>query len=257
MATITRKELVEKLRNVKDNDQLSKNIRERITYTLAKFDKSARSVTNAVLSELANDISDELKALTNAKEITKPATAENSVKPALKAKAKAQPKEQEEEVSEEATEEKPKTKAKPKAKAKKVEPEVKAEITADFFPETIEHEVLGVLNRVSDQFTTMDDIRNFLNEGNTLYIAARWTKSQIKQFEYGMYFQVPAPKKGFENDLDLLSAVIVCDNIDRLWAMSVYTEAMLRIEEVDLEPLDGVRYSLGLEFELYTPETDA
>ena len=72
-------------------------------------------------------------------------------------------------------------------------------------------------------------------------------------------FNVPVPKE-FPFDLDMLQALYVCDNIDRLYALSSYTEAMFEFLEedlarVDVESNDGntysMRYSAGLEFEIY------
>lgn len=236
--TMTRTELVEKLRNVQTNEHLTKGLRERITYTLSKYDKNKRSVSNAVFGELANDISDEIKAAQAATK-KEPVAVENSIKPKRKVKAKPAP-----EPEPEVVEEKPAPKAKPKAAPAKAE-EV-------MFPAELKHEALGNLVAQPDKFKTMNDVRAYLDDGNVLYIAGWWTKKLLKQFEYGAYFDVPQPKE-FDHNLDIMSVVLVCENIERLWAMSVYTEALLGFAEKDLTAVEGVKYSNGLEFEFYTP----
>ena len=280
---ISRNELIEKLRNVQGNAQLSQSVQDRITYTLAAFDKTPKQVTNSILSELANDIAAEIRALaeaqneqSKAEEAKKPALVENS--PKLKSKGKikptAKPVEEpevpvaepevaqvEEPVATEkpAEEKKPKSKIAAKGKAKSEEPKKDAPAKPDpviHFPETLTHEALGELVSCKGKFLTIQEIRDYVNSDKTLYIAAWWNKKMIKQFEYGAYNLVKAPKE-FPHDLDILTTVIVCENIARLWAMSVYTEALMRFEDVDLVYTEDVRFAEGLEFEFYIPKSEA
>lgn len=280
---ISRNELIEKLRNVQGNAQLSQSVRDRITYTLAAFDKTPKQVTNSVLSELANDIAAEIRALaeaqneqSKAEEAKKPALVENS--PKLKSKGKikptAKPTEEPEvpaepevaQVEEPAAAEKPAEEKKPKSKiaakkgkAKSEEPKKDAPAKPDpvnHFPETLTHEALGELVSCKGKFLTIQEIRDYVNSDKTLYIASWWNKKMIKQFEYGAYNLVKAPKE-FPHDLDILTTVIVCENITRLWAMSVYTEALMRFEEVDLAYTEDSRFAEGLEFEFYIPKSEA
>ena len=287
---ISRNELIEKLRNVQGNAQLSKSVRDRITYTLAAFDKTPKQVTNSILSELANDIAAEIRALaeaqneqSKAEEAKKPALVENS--PKLKSKGKIKPtaKPVEEQVApvaepevpvaepevaqveepvateKPAEEKKPKSKIAAKGKAKSDTPKKDAPAKpdpVDHFPETLTHEALGELVSCKGKFLTIQEIRDYVTSDKTMYIAAHWSKKMLKQFEYGKIHSVKAPKE-FPHDLDILTAVIVCDNVDRLWAMSVYTEAMMYFEGVDLVAVEGVRFSEGLEFEFYIPKSEA
>ena len=285
---ISRNELIEKLRNVQGNAQLSQSVRDRITYTLAAFDKTPKKVTNSVLSELANDIAAEIRALaeaqneqSKAEEAKKPALVENS--PKLKSKGKikptAKPAEEPEvpaepevpvaepevaQVEEPVAAEKPTKEKKPKSKIKAKgdkKPEAKKDAPAKpdpviHFPEALTHEALGELVSCKGKFLTIQEIRDYVNSDKTLYIASWWNKKMIKQFEYGAYNLVKAPKE-FPHDLDILTTVIVCENITRLWAMSVYTEALMRFEEVDLAYTEDSRFAEGLEFEFYIPKSEA
>ena len=279
---ISRNELIEKLRNVQGNAQLSQSVRDRITYTLAAFDKTPKQVTNSILSELANDIAAEIRALaeaqneqSKAEEAKKPALVENS--PKLKSKGKikptAKPVEEPEvpvaepevaQVEEPVAAEKPAEEKKPKSKIKAKgdkKPEAKKDAPAkpdpvNHFPEALTHEALGELVSCKGKFLTIQEIRDYVNSDKTLYIASWWNKKMIKQFEYGAYNLVKAPKE-FPHDLDILTTVIVCENITRLWAMSVYTEALMRFEEVDLAYTEDSRFAEGLEFEFYIPKSEA
>lgn len=291
---ISRNELIEKLRNVQGNTQLSQSVRDRITYTLAAFDKTPKQVTNSVLSELANDVSAEIRALaeaqneqSKAEEAKKPALVENS--PKLKSKGKIKPAEKKaepvekledspeledtdeqedpdeapaEQVAEKPAEKEKAPAKKPlskKGKAKSEESKKDAPAKPDpaiHFPETLTHEALGELVSCKGKFLTIQEIRDYVNSDKTLYIASHWNKKMIKQFEYGAYNLVKAPKE-FPHDLDILTTVIVCENITRLWAMSVYTEALMRFEEVDLAYTEDSRFAEGLEFEFYIPKSEA
>lgn len=129
---------------------------------------------------------------------------------------------------------------------------------ARMFPKEIEVEGVGKLTAQPDKFHKMSELVDALNEGREIYIAAYWTARQIKQFDYEADNRVPCPKS-FPNDLDILMATVTCSNIERVWCMSVYTEAMQGFDGADLVPVkdkdkDGefqLRVVNGLEFEIY------
>ena len=133
------------------------------------------------------------------------------------------------------------------------------------FPEEVEFETddgTHTLVRVHEKYHTMQEVRDAINEGKTLFIAAYWTKLHIKKYGYAdqFYLMGDAPKS-FPDDLDILNIVVACDTMDRVFAMSTYTEAMYRFDKPDFEPVkdkdpsDGseftVRVSNGMEFEVY------
>lgn len=135
---------------------------------------------------------------------------------------------------------------------------------AKFFPEVIEHEDLGTLKVASDKYHAYSDIVKALSDGKTLYFAVYWTKRHLKQFTYADTNLVPLPKGfAFPNDLDLLQAIVTCERIDRIWAMSLYTDAMFWFEGENLKPIEdtdpkteeqfSIRVSNGMEFEIYEP----
>lgn len=262
-------ELIAMIRKAMSSKKLAEdeNLKSRVDYTMKSLDKDEKSVAKSDLFDLVR----ELVAFFSA--TPTPAPVENSPKPALKGKKKAKAEEAEEadeaedeDDEAEEVEEKPK-KQKKAAKSKKPE-KSKVETTEDFkkgsimakmFPAEIQTEELGHLVACYDKYTTMAEVREALEQGKTLIFATFWTKRHIKQFGYSMMFNVPVPKE-FPFDLDMLQALYVCDNIDRLYALSSYTEAMFEFLEedlarVDVESNDGntysMRYSAGLEFEIY------
>ena len=133
------------------------------------------------------------------------------------------------------------------------------------FPETIETGDYGKLTRMDSKLTEWADIKALLEADKQVFFATFWTKRQIKEFGYAQRWEVKVPKDGFPNDLDLLLGVLPCSNVSRLWCMSIYTEAMMFIEDTDLQYVedndprkkDGetfkVRMSAGMEFEIYVP----
>jgi hypothetical protein len=189
--------------------------------------------------------------------LSKP-VAENQVKP-KKPTAPKNKKVKEEEPTED----------KPKKKALKKTDEVEEAHSlssnsllpsARIFPETLEVEGLGKLTAVPDKYMDYKTLKNAIDEGQDIYFATYWTPKHIKEYDYAGTNEVNAPKN-FPNNLDLLVAVVPCETIDRVWAMSQYTEAMYRFDGDDFEPVEDidpitnetykVRVSGGLEFEIY------
>ena len=264
--------IVQSMKQVKDENLLS-----RISYTLKGVQKDEKSVAKSDLYELAKEIMGALTA-----PVASPAPVENSPKPAPKLgkkKSAPAPVEDKPEVKEEVketaeTEPEKKAPAKktgakaPVKKQKEQKPKVE---TADqlvkgtlplakIFPKEIDHESLGKLIACPDKYKTVQEIREALDNGTTLIFAAYWTKRHIKQMGYAQMFNVPVPKDGFPYDLDTLQALYVCEGIDRIYALSTYTEAMFEFMAEDLvrtevEGNDGskffMRYSAGMEFEIY------
>lgn len=271
-AKTTKKGLIDfitkSVQSIKDENLLS-----RIAYTLKGLEKSEADVPKSDLYDLAKEIMSKIAPA------PQPVAVENSPKPKLGKKKTAEPVEEpveeEEETAEEAPAEEEKAPAPVKKKkittSKKEKPEpAKVETTegltkkdmpmARIFPKEIDHESLGKLVACPDKYHTIKDIREAIDGDKNLIFACYWTKRHIKEFAYGQAYEVPVPKNGFPHDLDTLQALYVCEGIDRIYALSTYTEAMFRFLEEDLVPTeceanDGskflMRYSAGLEFEIY------
>ena len=255
----------ESAKSVKDS-----NLASRIKYTLKGVNKDENAVAKSDLYDLAKEI---MAVLTPA---SAPAVAmENSPKPKIgkkSAPAEKEVKEVETETEEEAEapakEEKKAPKSKVKKPAKKEAPAVESTegLTkkdlpmAKIFPKEIDHESLGKLVACPDKYHTVAEVREALDNGVSLIFACYWTKRHIKECAYSLAYEVPVPKNGFPHDLDTLQALYVCEGIDRIYALSTYTEAMFRFIEDDLVPTECetnegdkfmMRYSAGLEFEIY------
>ena len=261
----SKKEMFAEVKRVLDNaPALDKNWVDRAKYALkAGLDKCTKTDLLGLLKDVAD-------VVVGTPEL---APVENSPKPALKGKktAKADKKpEVTEEVeetteAEETVEEQPKKKSGKSLKAPKAKVEdapklsKKSRDLAKIFPATIEVKDLGTLEARNNEFNTMEELANALNEGRELYFATYWTARHLKEFAYGVTNKVNCPKS-FENDLDIMMAVVTCSNVERVWCMSAYTEAMMCFEGEDLEPVADkdengneyhIRVANGLEFEIY------
>ena len=244
----------------------------RIVYTLKGVDKNEAEVAKSDLYDLAKDI---MSVIAPAPQ---PVAVENSPKPKLGKKKVAEPvaetaDETEEEETEAETEEvAPAPEKKTKKVASKKEKAEPAKVIATegltkkdlpmarIFPKEIDHESLGKLVACPDKYHSIQEVREAIEADKNLIFACYWTKRHIKEFAYAQSYEVPVPKGGFPHDLDTLQALYVCEGIDRIYALSTYTEAMFRFMEEDLVPTeceanDGskfmMRYSAGLEFEIY------
>ena len=253
------------------------NLRQRMDYTLKKAKKDPEGTAKSDLYDLAKEV----MALLSAPSATPILAVENSTKPKLGKKSKkveelieqqeaedaeAEAEEEEEEETPAPAPKKGNKKISKSKDKKKAEVETTAGLTkkelpmAKVFPKEIDHEALGHLVAVPDKYHTIEEIREALKEEKDLIFAAYWTKRHLKEFAYGSAHQVPIPKNGFPYDLDTLQTLYVCEGIDRIYAMSTYTEAMFRFDPEDLIPVeceanDGskfmMRYSAGLEYEIY------
>lgn len=260
VATITGKATKQDLVRILQSSEISdQTLRERVAETLGAFQKDMTKVLKKDLLALAQEVVD----LTNG--VSAPVPVEASLKPVSKVDDKKTAKK-----GKKATAEKKGAKVK-KSTEDTVEtiPPV-TNVGADnlpsakLFPAEIEVPELGKLV-LGTGFDTYADVLNALNEGKELYFASYWSKRQIKEFSYAVTKMVPAEtvNKGFPNDLDIMMAVLSCENVERIYAMSVYTEALFQFEGEDfqyvedVDPRDGsefrVRVSAGMEFEIYVP----
>lgn len=122
------------------------------------------------------------------------------------------------------------------------------------FPDFIERQVDDTMvkyTKCDDLYHTIDDIRKANDDGYTLLFACFWSPRLLKQFDYKAQFDVDNVPKAFPDNLDVAELLLTCDTMPKLFALSLETEAMYAFREEDLEPVDGIRVSAGLEFEIY------
>lgn len=279
----TKKGLIDYLKSVEVKD---KNLADRISYAVKMFAKDQTKVLKSDLFDLANEV---MGALTPA-----PAPVEASLKPKKtlgKSKKSEEPVEEapaetEEEV-EETEDEAPAEKPEPKKNGKKSslkksdkDSKKKTEVeslppasnvgsdnlpSAKMFPAEIDHPELGKIVACTGAYTTYAEILKALEEEKTLYFACYWTKRQIREFQYAASKMIKPEvvKNGFPYDLDILMAVLPCETMERVFAMSRITEALFQFEGEDFKPVEDVdprsgekfqiRVSAGMEFEIYRP----
>ena len=284
----TKKGLVDYLKDyLKSSRIVDKNLADRIAYAIQMFGKDQTKVLKNDLFALANEV---MESLT-------PAPVEASLKPKEKTSGKSKkssepvkeaPAETEAEV-EETKDEVPAEKPEPKKSGKKStlskskdskKSEKKTEVesipaasnvgidnlpSAKMFPAEIDHPELGKIVACTGAYTTYAEILKALEEEKTLYFACYWTKRQIREYQYAQTKMVKPEvvKNGFPYDLDILMAVLPCETMERVFAMSRITEALFQFEGEDFKPVEDVdprsgdkfqiRVSAGMEFEIYRP----
>lgn len=273
----TKQGFVNILKSYLESNVTDKNLSDRIKYALDQFSKDMTKVAKSDLRELAEEV---VKSIAPA-----PAPVEASLKPKKSSGKKSAETAETEEVQVEETpaEETPKVEEKPAKKKTltKSKDSKKSEVvesipaasnvgvdklpSAKMFPSEIDHPELGKIVACTGAYTTYEEILKALEEEKTLYFACYWTKRQIREYQYATYYRVnpEVVKNGFPLDLDIAMAVLPCETMERLYAMSRLTEALYRFEGTDLQyvedidPRSGDKFSIrvatGMEFEIYRP----
>lgn len=118
---------------------------------------------------------------------------------------------------------------------------------ADTFTDVLEIE--GETYTVAHDIKDMKSLHEALEKEEDIMFAIYWTARHLRQFNYFNGW-VKKPK-AFPNDLDLASCLYVSDEGVIAYALSMYTEGMYTFLPVDLEETDGIRYSDGMEFQIY------
>lgn len=208
--------------------------------------EQAQSILMPTIPEVADDAPTENEVKTTKKKPTVKKTVENAVKPKATKTAKAKTSETKDSVVQTAE-------------------QIGMLPVAKVFPEELKVENLGTLKRADDSYKTMEDVAKALEAGKQFYFACYWTPRQIKEYQYSVV-NVVNPVKEFPNDLDILEPVYFCENLKRMWANSVYSEAMFWFENDDIQHIEDtnpytgekfrVRVSTGMEFELYELSTE-
>ena len=281
----TKMGLINYLKSVEVAD---KNLAERIAYALTMFGKDQTKVMKNDLYELAQEV---IKSLTPATPAPMEASLKKPAKSGLKKPVKAEePTEEVEETSEEETEtaeaeeapaEAPKKSGK-KSSLKKSDKDSKKKTevesippasnvgadrlpSAKMFPAEIDHPELGKIVACTGAYTTYAEVLKALEEEKTLYFACYWTKRQIREFQYAEAYRIKPElvKGGFPYDLDIAMAVLPCETMERVYAMSRITEALYRFEGEYFKPIEDtdprggdkfqIRVASGMEFEIYRP----
>lgn len=236
-----------------------KGLYDRLNYTSKAYKKDPESVSKKDLADLVKEVD----AL-----LTPAPKAENSLKKSAGAPTKKLSKKSEqvadEPVEEETVPEEKKTaKVDPKKSANKTKaekPVKKSGVTAlkssnsdkaidlaETFKDEVE--VDGVTYEIAHDIQTMDDLYSALENDEVIVFAMYWTKRHIKQFNYfgGL---LPTPKE-FPLDLDMCTCIYASDEGKVAYAVSMYTEAFYTLLPEHLAEEDGVRFSGGIEFQIY------
>ena len=256
---ITRNTTMEQLKtfigaNVIEVKQKDKNLFDRISYTDKQLRKDPKLVKKADLVTLAKDImtllGDSVHEVIDGKPMQ--VAVENSVKPALKSGSKKSSgkSEKSDSKAEVKTAEKTDSKVKKTAEKKPVakKPPVPETVGADSFPDEL---TLGdETYTLAHDITGIDKLLESFNADEEILFAFYWSKAQIKQFNYGSGL-LRAPKEGFENNLDLATTLYVSGNGSVCYNLSMYTEALYQVMPDAFEEIEGVRYSDGIEFQIY------
>lgn len=153
-----------------------------------------------------------------------------------------------------------------KAVAKKEAPEAKANngnfVEAQKLVFPMELDLEGEKLQKLDFDITYERLAKLIADEHEVYFVGRWTKQEIKVFDYEGARLVKVPKKGFPNNLDIMLAIYVCETIPRIFTISQYTEALFMFTDDDLELVmhetvkQKFRLSAGLFYDIYVkPET--
>lgn len=230
----TREELVKFIgANVKEVKVLSQDLFDRIAYADNQMKKDPKKVTKADLASLAKEV---IKLLGDTvHEVSAPkftVVAENNTKPPKK-------------LTKTKKEETPKEEPKAEPKAEEQKPKTTPKTT--MFPEELQIE--GATFVLAHDIKDIKDLLDAFNNSEDFRFAFYWTKAQIKQYNYANG-TLPAPKE-FANNLDITSTVYVSDNCKVCYNLSIYTEALYQVMPDAFEEVDGIRYSDGIEFQIY------
>lgn len=280
----TKEQLVEALGdNAVAIKKANADLYQQMEYSSKMMKKDPAKVTRA---DLVAMVKEAMKTLGDAfkEPVLTPATvgAENSIKKTLK---KGAPKKSEETSEQEETAEEPtdvkvapseetaetkveksstnKTKGAPKKEKapkksgvavlnKNEETVEQATILADVFEETLtlkDDDGEEVSYEIAHDIKNMDDLFKAMEKEEVVVFAMYWTKRHLKQFPY-FNGDFKAPKE-FPLDLDMATCLYASDNGTCAYVMSMYTEGMYVIFPDNLEEVKGVRFSNGIEFQIY------
>lgn len=248
-----------------------KGLFDRIAYADKAWKKDPAKVTRKDLVDMVKEAITVLGEAFKEPELV-PVGAENSVKKLAKGVAKKQETKPEvkEETPEEAPEElevkepeakeekvveKKKTTAKKSTGAKKTTAPKKDDVATstsgivqkDIFPDTMK---VGETNyELTHDIKSIDDLYSSLEKDEEIVFAYYWTKAHLKKFPY--FYDMFGRPKSFDKDLDLATTIYVSEEKKIAYHISMYTEGCYNTMPDDFEEVDGIRYSGGIEFQIY------
>lgn len=252
-----------------------KSLADRIRYTANSMKKDTKSVSFADLKELCVETEKHLAEVTSNKmpapvEPEKVAPAASLKKTSKPEKSSEKTEKEPEKTPEQPKEEKPagkktslkKKSAEKKAPEKPAKKEEKSAVAdsstghsvdiAMSFKDSFDTEI-GTMHKASD-LKTFDDLRTAIESGEEIYFAFYWTVRLLRQYPYCNIKTIANPKK-FDNNVDLVSLIYIDDDDRLAVGISSVTSAPYFLIPDDLKPLeDGIRYSSGMEFEVYRLE---
>lgn len=234
------------------------NLYDRMIYTLKGVQENSAQVLKEDLYQLAKEVQDSLEEQPALASI---APVENSLKTVKKTEDANPPAPPKETKPAEGN----KTPA-PAADTKKKTPTVKASaksvvttndkksekefvIAQQFAPE-FESKGLGKL-RVNIELKTMKELFDQTQEGKEFIFAMYWSKRHLKQYVYDTYSINKEKFVEFENDLDLCRVIYVSEEGTVAYLLSLYSEVVYTITPDDLEMSDGMRFTNGIEYNIY------
>ena len=246
----------------------SKEVADRITYASKAYKADEKSVTKKDLLDLVKEtmtvLGDKFILATDSVDVPVPVLAENSVKPSGK-KLSKKSKETTKEVEEtKKTTEAPKEEA-PKKPAKKNGNKKESAVTvankeeenapAILLAETFKDEIVLTDDdgeskyQIAHDIDSMEKLVEAFNNEETIVFAMYWSKRHLQQFPY-FNGDFKAPKE-FPLDLDIASCMYVSDDNVVAYAVSLYTDGCYMFKPNDFKEYDGVRFSGGIEFQIY------
>lgn len=140
-------------------------------------------------------------------------------------------------------------------KTNKTEPKkelVKAVPMAISFPDEFDVKNLGHLKKAED-IKDIKTLAEIIQKGERdIVVVTYWSKRLLKQFEYDNLGIQKTPVKEFPDDLDVLNIMYASPEGTVAYGVSVYTECQFAFTPEDFaNEEDGVRFSAGMEFNLY------
>lgn len=234
-----------------------KSLADRIIYTAKSYKADEKSVTKKDLLDLVNEVSESLgdkfllEAPAKKSETPKVESQTKKLKAKSSKKDEGQKPEKKAEPEEEPEEEKKpagkKSSKKPAEKKSAVNP--RELVLAETFSDSITLDD-GSQYEIAHDIKSMADLMKAYDNEETVVFAMYWTKRHLTQFGY-FHGDFETPKDGFPLDLDLASCIYVSEDGVVSYATSLYTEACYMFFPKDFEEVDGVRFSGGVEFQIY------
>lgn len=235
--------------NVKVHD---KALYDKIAYAYNMYKKDVSKVARKDLVDLAKAVmkclgTQEPNTEKQAQEEPEQPAVENQVKKTLKKGKKAENVQEEEpQVDNKKSANKTGAKSEKKEAPKSAVTPLSINL-AGVFSESFETD--GHKFEIAKDIKTMKDLYNALMNSEPIIFAMYWTEQHLMQFPY-FENRLEAPEQ-FPLDLDLCECLHVSEQYKVAYAISMYTEAMYMLTPESLKEKKGIRYSNGIEYQIY------